>query len=287
MGFKAFALSLLFSADAGSPGPPLKAPQELLSMYPSTTVGLRTYLALTLILCCMAQLNAAPINHGDFNAVGADFLQVTENSLTDPGPLYAAPVVSGNSLDFSPIAFGSVATDGGLDSTSSTLTTVIQSKAGKHIPGLLITSRGEYALSGSGGAATAVSDFLTVSLDILEVDGIAFHLNLASSSSVGFNLAASGRGPFASGLWHAESGFEDLNQVLSAHHIPFTRGVTKLSLSVGNTLSSAAEKGDSSNIAKRDLDITIVPEPSTTTPIACATFVLIRLGICRSRRGRA
>ena len=58
-------------------------------------------------------LFAAPINYGDFDADTVIYLQVTEdaNSPGDSPPLFGAPVVSGNSIDFNPVGFSAAAAE--------------------------------------------------------------------------------------------------------------------------------------------------------------------------------
>src|SRR6476661_4815253 len=43
--------------------------------------------------------------------------QVIESSVTDPEPLYGAPLVTGDSIDFNPVLFGSLSKAGTIDDT--------------------------------------------------------------------------------------------------------------------------------------------------------------------------
>ena len=53
---------------------------------------------------CRTSLGAA-INYGSFMGTDVTYVDVTESSATDPVPLFGAPSVSGNSIDFNPVGF--------------------------------------------------------------------------------------------------------------------------------------------------------------------------------------
>ena len=70
---------------------------------------------------------AAPINYGNFSGANVNFLQVTEDSATDPTPLFGPPTVAGDGMTFSPTAaFSANASSGSIDLTDGKLNTTIQ-----------------------------------------------------------------------------------------------------------------------------------------------------------------
>src|SRR5262245_944373 len=79
------------------------------------------------LLIWASTANSAPINYGNFNSPNVSYLQVTEDSTTDPVPpaLFGAPILSGDSLSFNPVNFAANSSGGGSDSTDGTLTTTI------------------------------------------------------------------------------------------------------------------------------------------------------------------
>ena len=53
--------------------------------------------AAALVSLCFAPSSfAAPINYGDFPGTSVTFLDVTEDSATDPTPLFGAPALAGD-----------------------------------------------------------------------------------------------------------------------------------------------------------------------------------------------
>ena len=93
-------------------------------------------LALGLLgVCPMASATAAAINYGDFLGTTVTFYQVTEDSGTDPTPLFGAPTLSGDALSFNPPSFNasSQLQTPPLDFTDGTLTTTIMANQGQSI----------------------------------------------------------------------------------------------------------------------------------------------------------
>jgi hypothetical protein len=237
-------------------------------------------LVAAVVVAGTAVVSAAPINHGNFVGSNVTYSNVTENSLTDTPPLFGAPTVSGDSLDFSPIGFFSTSTNGSSDITDGALTTMVMSNSGKGIPGIEIDTAGDFALVGLGGAATSASDALSVFVDILEVDGKALGapINLNGKASASKNLLADGPGPFVGGIWDATVSFANLNAILTANSIAYVNGVTKLSITLDNSLATGSEAGTSALIGKKDFEIRIVPEPSSVVMagLGIAALVLAR-----------
>ncbi|MFV2066635.1 MAG: PEP-CTERM sorting domain-containing protein [Pirellulales bacterium] len=222
-------------------------------------------------------VQAAPINYGDFMGDTVRFLDVTEDSVTDPNTaLYGAPTVTGNSLDFDPVSFNAFATGaGGLDLTDGTLSLVIEAKPGQGILSLVFNEAGDYTLLGFGSDNTLASVRAPFFINILEVDGTPIQpINIQAVMEVApdngqYRLVEQGGGPLQQGNWTGKLMVDVAQEITDAGH-SFLRGATKLSVTLDNTLSALSEEGTSAFIAKKDFggtSITVIggeiPEPST------------------------
>lgn len=248
-----------------------------------------TALSVCSLFACASAIQAAAINYGDFSGATVNFLQVTEDSGTDPTPVYGSPSVFGNSLDFNPLSFNASASgSGGVDITDGTLTLMMTSNPGHFIDCIKFDEAGDYTLAGFGTAATAVSVTANFNIEIQEVDGVAIGSILVNPvmnftpSNGDFDLANdAGGGPAANGSW-AGMLMADLTQVLIDNNIPYVNGVTKVSVTFDNTLVATSEDGTSAFIAKKDVGgvgITVIPEP--------ASLGLLTLGgLCMMARRR-
>jgi len=228
--------------------------------------------ACALFACCQA-IQAAPINYGDFAGDTVMYLGVTEDSGTDPVPLYGAPNVFGNTLDFNPVSFNSTASGaGGVDITDGTLALMMTSKPGHFIDMIKFDEAGDVTLAGFGGAGTFASVVANFNIEIQEVDGAGIGSILIQASMVftpsngDYDQAADGGGgPAFNTAW---SGLlmVDIEQALINNNIPFVNGATKISVVLDNTLTATSEAGTSVFIGKKDIGgvgITVIPEPAT------------------------
>lgn len=228
---------------------------------------------------------AAPINYGDFGGLTVDFLDVTEDSATDPLPpaLYGTPNVVGDSLDFNPVSFNASASGaGGADTTVGVLTMMMASHPGKFIDAVQFEEAGEFTLSGLTGNAS-VSVTATFTLNILEVDGVAIApVNIVtpmvfSPSGGDFDLVSDGPGPLVNAIWSGEI-MVDIQQALIDNNISFVNGATKVSVSFDNTLMAQSEAGTSAFIAKKDVGgvgITVIPEPASMVLLAAGGLCML------------
>lgn len=214
--------------------------------------------------------NAATINYGNFGPVapGVTFLDVKENSVSDPVPLYGPPAPFSVGLDFNPTGFVATTTGGGADLTDGQLNFTVDSNL--PITNIGISERGDYTLFGAGTAATQVQAGSVLFATVTEINGLPVApINLAPvNASVGFNLAANAGlvKPWALGL--------GLNV-----GVP---GATRIDVVINNTLAAVSEANTVAFIAKKDfiVDLDVVPEPATA---ALAGMALCGLALARKR----
>ncbi len=219
---------------------------------------------------------AVPIHHGDFAGQGIWFLDVSEDSTTDPGalPLFGAPTVGGTSLDFNGISFASSSSGSEIDLTNGTLGMAIATQGGSFIDAIELLEAGDYTLIGAPGAAALALVSAAVYLDIVEVDGvgidpISLQFELLFSPSGGqFDLSSGG--PLLAGIWNGAL-MIDVAQALQDQEIH--GGATKIWLTLSNVLATVSEPGAASFINKTDLDVAVrvVPQPTT--------FLLLGVGL--------
>ena len=221
-----------------------------------------------------AVLHAVPINHGDFSGTTVDFLDVTEDSNTpgDVPPLFGAPTVTGDSLDFNPIGFSASASGAsGVDQTDGQLSFMIVAKSGKGIQTITLSEAGDTGLAGFGTDTTFTEVKANVFVDIVEVDNVAVApINIIDSmtfmpSGGDFGLATDGGGgPTFNSTWTGGV-LIDVGSLVPPNSV-----VTKVKVNLDNTLTALSEDGTSAFIAKKDFDglvITVdemvIPEPTT------------------------
>lgn len=248
-----------------------------------------------------ASAQAAPINYGDFTANTVIYQMVREaaNSAGDTAPLFGAPTVSGDSLDFDPVGFSASVVGAGVDITDGNLAFMVKAKPGNAINNLLIQERGDTTLAGFGSDTTFSAVMMRGVLNISEVDfvginTISFPISISNFSPSGgtYGLGTDGGGgPLYASGWSG-SVLVDLTtanpivaNALASQGVVPQLGVTKISVNFNNTLIAIGQTGTSATIAKKDNGIIIttnIPEP---TSCLMAVFGLALCGVA-ARRGR-
>jgi hypothetical protein len=247
--------------------------------------------SLGLLLSAGVDVQAAPINYGDFMGNTVTYVDVTEDSNSgDTPPLFGPPTVSGDSLDFDPVGFDANATGaGGVDVTDGNLNFMVVAKPGFGIENLSLSEAGDTTLAGFGGLGTFTAVTADGVLNISMVDGVGinvisvpFALTFVPSGGT-FDLASDGGGgPLFHTFWSGGVVI-DIDSILLANNISFNRGASKISVNLDNTLTALSEDGTFSLIAKKDfggLSITTnIPEPTTFALVGLAV-----LGLAAARR---
>ncbi len=224
-------------------------------------------LALTLALIATSTSAwASAVSYGDVAADDVTYVNIKENSGTDPEdlPLYGDPSAAGNSLVFSPSNYVASAepSEGEFDTdnTSATLTMQVVSNSDLPLASINIMEFGDTFLAGLGEAQalTAVAGGLFVSYD----DGNGLQtLPVGELSDVSFSL------PDDSGLseWTAsvEINLAELN-------------VTEVFVSFDNLVTAIAEEGATAFIEKKVFKITttVVPEPASVALIGLGALLI-------------
>jgi len=229
----------------------------------STVVGL---------LLSPAMSVAAPINYGDFTGTTVMYLDVTENTNTgDDQPLFGAPTVAGDSIDFDPSGFSASSSGGGApDLTDGQLTFMIMAQEGKAINNVTFSEAGDASLARSldttDDALTSVTS--NIFIDILEVHGAPINaINVQGEmtfapSDGSYTLSEDGSGGATFNTGWTGSFFVDLTGVDGVNGL-----ITKVSVNIDNVLTASSATNSTAFIAKKDFDgVTIatnIPEPTT------------------------
>jgi hypothetical protein len=251
--------------------------------------SLATTGAFVCLLAAAGPAAAVPIDYGDHLGADVSYLAVTEDSATDPVPLFGPPSVTGNSIDFNPLGFAATSSNGGSDITDGQLTFSVVAHADRRIDSLTLNERGDTTMAGNvtpGSMGTATAVFASGVLDILEVDfagishiTIPFSFTFTPSGGTYFLGTDGGGGPVFNTQWTGSVTL-DIDAILIANAI--TGGATRISIALDNTLTAVSESGTSALIAKKDFGgvaiTSEVPEPSSLSlcGVALAALALRR-----------
>ena len=245
--------------------------------------------AFTSYLASILAASAAFIDYGDLDDFGSggtvEYLQVKETSVSDPLPLYHAPSVFVDTLDFNPIGFGAAASGGTTDAVSGGLQFGMRSKAGTFMTGLRLREAGDYTLAGVGTTLTLTSVDAPVTVTILEADGAAItpvavvtYMTVGPDPSGVFDLVDDGGTGLA---WWGLLDL-DLGQALDNAGVEYLHGATLLLVELENTLTAGTEVMSAAILSKKDFRAqavtAVIPEP--------ASLALALLGLAALARAR-
>jgi hypothetical protein len=256
----------------------------------------RARLSLPSILCLLLvagvgpAARAASINYGDF---GPDYppgiviyQDVQESSGTDPipPPRFGAPTLTVDQLDFDPTEFVASATGGGSDITDVQLNFdlmvfEVNDVVAGGLTSLLLSESGDYTLFGAGTALTSVAAGISLSIQILEVDGMPITpIDAFASNSITRDLVSDG--PVQLAPWSNGVLFE-FGPLLAANQIEYTYGVTKARIAIDDQLIAISEPESVAFIAKKDFRIEPggVPNGEFSVPEPSAAVLFLALGL--------
>ncbi len=241
-------------------------------MRSSSIFGASAFIGIGLLAAANAQ--AVPVNYGDFIGTTVKFTSVTEDSATDPVPLFGAPTISGDALDFNPTNFVSSSSGGAFDSTIAVLNFTIEALPGNYVEEIKFYEAGDYTIFGAGGIGTSATVSAPVFINVVEIDGVAvapinFNANMVFTPSNGdYNLADDGAGFGV--IWTGILDV-DVDALLTGANVPFVNGATEVKVILNNILATTSENGSSAEIQKKDVQgfgITVVPEPASALLLA-------------------
>ncbi len=210
---------------------------------------IRTTLAALLAAGVVSTTASAAVTYpGPYVGADVTYTDITEASadpVGDPEPLYGAPTgITGNNLDFDPVASAFSADAPPPDSTDGSLMFLVTSNSGATIDTLIVSESGDYTFSGSPAAGEAVAATLLVQV----LDPVTEAVLISDTTSF-FEVYDSA--PLETGDWSHSLTFD-----LSGF------GMTEYKVLVDNLLQASGNGQATSLIRKKDFDIN-VPEPAT------------------------
>jgi hypothetical protein len=242
----------------------------------------------------------AQINYGSHMGTDVTYVNVTEDSGADePLPLFGAPTVTGNSIDFNPVGFDAGSTGEGSDITDSNLVFMVVAKAGNRIDSMTFREAGDTTQAGNvtpGSMGTASAVFASGVLDIHEVNfqginhiSVPFSLTFSPSGGTYFLVTDGGGGPIYNTQWTGSATLP-IDDILIANGYASDQGATKISIDMDNTLVATSEPATSAAIAKKDvggigiavMTSRVVPEPTSMSLAAIA--LAVSAWLARGRR---
>lgn len=224
---------------------------------------------------CLAQ--GQDILYGDF--AGSSVLY--ENVREDSQGLFGAPTLSGDTLAFTPLDFLAESNGGGINFTDGTLAFNLDANDGQAITSLTLEESGAFALESiSGGTAnTRVAVAAIFSVNILEVDGVAFNGTSQIATSATLLEANLVDSPGLGQAWQA-SAIVDIAG-LAASQLGITGNITRASVVLDNQLLAISEDGAFAFVDKKTVDFEpftvaiTIPEPASAALIGLGSLALL------------
>jgi hypothetical protein len=234
------------------------------------------FLAIAMLLVSSsARIFAASINYGSVGPIppGVTFVDVTEQSGTDPVPLFGAPDPFSGPGGSAGLLFPDVNlvahASGGGDFTDGQLTFMVTSQAG--INSLRVDEQGTYTLSSLGGADALVRASAFITATVTQINGV----NVAPISLTPVSASFSDSSP------PDDEGFWSLNALLNvAGQLGANQRATKINFAIDNRLTALAEPGAAAFIDKKQFRITTtnIPEPTSLALAGLALCGILAAG---------
>lgn len=234
------------------------------------TRGAAATLAVTVVLCVTGTTRAA-ISYGNYSGTTVDYVNVTEDNQN----LYGTPTITGDTLSFSPVEF-EAQSSGAVPPqlVDGTLSFVLDAKGSNSIDAFQISEAGAYDLLGVGTSATQVSVAVVMSINVLEVNGVAASYAPFAVSQLLFTDNRAAGVDFAT-PWSATGTFDIANLALINRGI--TGDITKVAITINNKLLAQSEAGSTSFIDKKAINgftLTVVPEPASLALLAAGAALV-------------
>ena len=232
-------------------------------------------------LCALAWVTSAQgaysNNYGMLNGVSVDYLDITESN-DGSGPLFGAPAIAGDTLDFDPIGFA--ASSSGNSLVDGQLNFAVKSKSATPISKLVLDESGDFTLQGLGNASAQATVGTTVQVKVVEVGGVAQFIDGGQFTMTFTPVGSGGNGSFKlpgdAGTAVPWKGHLDID--VSA----ISPNATKIEVVLDNALTALGADGGVARIAKKDFSGLVInlPEPSA------ASLVLVLVTGCGMLRRR-
>jgi hypothetical protein len=240
-----------------------------------------------------SQVLAAPINYGTHAGIDVIFGDVSEEAgAGDVAPLFGAPTVTGNSIDFNPVGFDAASQNGGNDQTVSSLSFTLSAKPGSWIRRITFSGAGDTTLAGNvapGSTDTATAVSASGTIEVHEVNFLPvspaisapFTLTFSPSGGTYFLGTDGGGGPIFHTQWTGSVTIP-VEDILIANGI--SAGATRIVVDLDHSLTAASQAGTAAGIEVKDFGgIAVrvdVPEPGALVCGAGLAVLVLR------RRGR-
>lgn len=193
-------------------------------------------------------------------AASFSFSGISESSTTDPGPLYGAPTIVGDTVSFSPTGYSASANGtSGFDQTNGELDLFIDSAApGQYIEQIIVSELGSVSLSGPVGIdATGANVALSATVTILEIGGVPVPFP-QPQPFFGGSISPTDTFLVSSHLGDTNWSGNILIDLTSFGN------VTRVQLTIDNNFFASSEAvGNSASIQKDSVSIVVIPEPGT------------------------
>lgn len=240
-------------------------------------------LAMTMIAAGTAEAIPSDIVYGNFSGDTVDYINVTEDSQG----LYGTPIITGDTLTFSPVSFEAFSQDGGITHVDGTLSFILDAKSGFTIDEFQIAETGAFSLLGAGTDVTMVQVKVAVGINILEINDAPVVPGTVNPFVVDIVLASfdlDNDGPVFLAPWSGVAQF-DLVALANQHAGVIGGGITKVGITINNGMLAISEDGTLAYIDKKAINgVTITtPEPDTLA-LAMLGGTMVLYGRFRRRR---
>ena len=228
--------------------------------------------------------HAATMSYGDVTSGSINYTGISEESSTDPLPLFGAPTLVSDALVFTPTTFSSASNNEDSDITDSQLSLMIEvTGEGEKISKIIIEEAGDFSLAGPNARASVGSAYFVrpIQIDGQDISGNPPTLsgNVIFPQGGGIN-----GGQFDSPLLEGSATIWDgmvtidIDAFLASQNM--TGSATKVNITLDNTLATSSVSGSSAFIKKKDAEVRInvqteaVPEPTGIALLAIALAML-------------